>query len=738
MRTQPSSRRGALLACTAIAALAAACGSHDDNPETPPPPPPPATTLQGVAASGAPFANATVTVVDSDAATADPAPVTTDAQGRFTVDVSNLRPPFLVKAAGDLQGAPVEFVAVLPSVTAESANTANVTPLTHAVAALVAPGGDPAALATPATLAASGTAAKVGDATALLVNTLATDPAIAAALGSGFDPARTPFSADGTGIDGVLDKLAVDVGAAGTVTITNLAAAVSGDSAPAPVTLTPAQTATPTVVPTLPASAPAGDVPTAAELAALGAKFEACLALPAAQRVTLDGSGSVTAVAAACDYAPADWRSNGRNWRQEIGQFTLTKSYLDNAKVGVGQVVLALAPLGHTDPKTFKPPYCNDGPCAVVRWPLVAAGGAVSTSEWVLGKTAAGWDFVGNQRPYRLFVEPRLNRKIAANRDGAAPGNTADPYFFQDRYESLLRLIFDPSVGDTANVRAVRVSGPGLPAGGVVSVRSQRCGTDDRFGIINQTGTTRVLNSTSFQFWTGGSSAEFVLDAAYLDGSALALPVSNPATGAFPDFSPAPVADQSSLIPAWSVYKFELFHFDVLSDDPDEVVYVRIGSAAENAALGATKSWPTLDAAFVTDYLTPTGAKAGAIGDVAQTMAWTGPANGFVGSAYLFSQNFVSATNAQNETASYGARARLDFDPLTLGGTTAQGFGWAGPAAGTSLSSFTANSGTNPNPRCGPTDVLPLTTGISDYREAGLTFRGADRKLYNAIWFWDN
>jgi hypothetical protein len=727
--------RTALTACAAaIAALVAAC---NDDPENPPPPPPAAaTTLQGVAALGAPFAGATVTVVDSDAATADPAPVTADAQGRYSIDVSALKAPLTLKASGNFQGGPTELVSVLPSVTAESANTANVTPLTHAVAALVAPGGDPLALTTPATLAANGTAEKVGNAATLLVNTLATDPAIRAALGSAFDPMRTAFTANGSGVDGVLDQLAVDVSAAG-VTLTNLAAPVTGD-VPATVTLTPAQTATPTVVPTLPPSAPAGNLPTAAELAALGAKFEACLAIPATQRVTLDGSGTVTAVAAACNYAPADWRSNGRNWLQEVGQFTLTKAYFDGAKVGPGQVVLALAPAGHTDPKVFKAPYCNDGPCAVVRWPLVTAGGAVAASEWVVGKTASGWDIVGNQRPYRVFIEPRLNRKIAANRDGAAPGNTADPFFFKDRYESILRLIFDPSVGNTANIRAVRYSGPGLPAGGVVAYRSQRCGADDRFAIVNQTGSTRVLGTTTFQFWTGGTSAEFVLDAANLDGSPLALPAPNTATGAFPDFAPTPVANQSTTAPAWSVYKVELFHFDVLSDEPAEIVYLRTVAAAENAALGATKTWPTLAPAAVTDYLTPTGAKAGAIGDLAQTLSWTGLANGFVGSAYLFTQNFAQATNGQGETATYGARARLDFDPLALGDLSARGIGWASAQSGTSLSSFTANVGTNPNPRCGSTDLLPLTTSVSDYRELGLTFRGPDRKLYNAIWFWDN
>jgi hypothetical protein len=44
-----------------------------------------------------------------------------------------------------------------------------------------------------------------------------------------------------------------------------------------------------------------------------------------------------------------------------------------------------------------------------------------------------------------------------------------------------------------------------------------------------------------------------------------------------------------------------------------------------------------------------------------------------------------------------------------------------------SLSPYSQNASTNPNPRCGNTGVVPLTANVNDYREAGLTFRGSDR-----------
>ena len=735
------SRVSAAIGLASLASLSVlvACGGSDDPPP-PPPAPPAATQLSGVAASGAPLAGASVSVIDSSAASTDPAAVTSGANGSYTIDISGLTAPLVVRAIAVVDGVSTTTLSVVPTVNANVVNTANVTPLTNAVAALVAPGGDPAALLVPAALAANGTAANVANASALVVNTLSTDAAIASALGAGFNPQTTPFVANGTGIDGVLDKLAVAVSPSG-VSITNLSAPVTAVAVPAPVLLTAAQTATPTVVPTLPASASASDLPSAADLAALGAKFEACLALPVAQRVTLDAGGTVTAMSAPCNYAPADWRSNGRTWGQEVGQFTFAKNLLTGTKVGKGLVVLTAAPDNLVDPKEFKHPYCNTATCVVVRWPLTTASGQASGSDWVLAKVGGAWNFVGNQRPYRTFADPRLNRKLNTNRDGAAAGNTGNPYFFKDRFESVLRLIFDLNSPGTASVRAARFTGPGLPAAGVVLFRSQRCATDDRMGITYQNGSTRLnTNVAAFQFWTGAATAEFVLDAANLDGSPLAMPapVLNATTASFQDFSPTAVANQAITIPAWSRYKIEIFRFDVLSDTPDEIVYARIGSAAENASLGVGKPWPTLAQGFIDAWLTPTGASAGAVSSVAQTMAWTAAAGTYVGSSYLFGQNFASVVNSEGETANYGRRGRLDFEPAALGDTSGAGIAFASAVAGTSLSSSTASASTNPNPRCTSTDVVPLTTNTNDYREAGLSFRGTDRKLYNAIWFWDN
>ena len=254
----------------ASATLLYSCGGDSSSPVVAPPPPAP-TTLDGVVATGAVVVGASVVVKDSDAATAD-VTTTTSATGTYFADVSGLKAPFVVIASGMLNGETVQIVALVPSVTSNLSNVGNVgnvTSSTNAIAALVAPASDVSTLNTPATLAANATSAKVDNASNLIVNTLRTDPVLAAKLGTGLNPLTTVFTANGSGIDSVLDQLEIVSNSAG-VSISNLAAPIAADgAAAAPVLLTAAQSAAPTTVPTLPSSSLAGTLPTAAEMTAL-------------------------------------------------------------------------------------------------------------------------------------------------------------------------------------------------------------------------------------------------------------------------------------------------------------------------------------------------------------------------------------------------------------------------------------------------------------------------------------
>lgn len=731
----PRPRLGFSWIAAAVAAALAGCGSDDGGSAAPPP-----TTLKGTVAVGAALPGATVTVQDADAATAD-VTATAAADGSYSIDVSALKAPLLLRASGTLNGEPVSVVAVVPELSGNAANTANVTSLTHAVAALIAPGGDLNALNSAQTIGQIRPQSVV-DASALVVNTLKSNPAFASLLPANFDPTKTGFSANGAGVDAVLDQVQVEAGG-GVVTLTNLtAASAEGSAPPAPVQLTPQQVATPNQAPQLPPSEAPSNLPSSAEMLAIAKKLETCLALPLEQRVTLDADKQATAVSSACSYGVADWKSGGGGWVERMGNDVLRYAANSGTKVGQPTIATVLAPPNHSG-SSFQHPYCNTQTCVVMYTPTVSASGKPGGGFWQLAKVAGRWEFVGDQLPYAMGVEQRLNRRVAVNTALAAanPGN----YFLQDRLESVIRLSFnlDASVADTSHIRAVVWKGPGLPAAGVVTHRSQRCGTDDRLVITNQEGVLTVNNSSVIQFWNNGGGIDFMIDSARLDGSVLIMPAptSNWAGTAQPANQDYRGAAFSGQIPAWSTYTAEIYSFANTGNTPDEVITLRSATPFEPAATGAAKQWPALAQGIVDDYLKPGGAKAGSLPTLEHTLQWSNPGAGYVNFGYLFSQNREQAANNQGETsANYWKRGNLFFRPSTWGDASAPGYEWAANLTGTALSPSTANAGSNPNPRCGGDEVLPLDgdASRSSYREIGLQVRGVDRKLYQQIQFWSN
>lgn len=712
-----------LAALFGCAALLASCGGGDSD--SPAPPPPAATTVGGVAATGAALAGATVTLIDSDPATTDPAPVVTAANGSFSFVVDGLRAPFALRVNFTQDGATRSLYAVLPSATAAQANTANVTPLTDAVAVLLAPAGDPAALSNPATLTAAlsgGNAGAFTNAVATLNAVLSSDPAIAAVLGAAagaggtFNPVTTTFVANGAGVDGVLDQITVTINPTGavpgTVQIQNNAQAAGAGGVASPVVITP--TTTPATAPTLPPTA-SGDLPTAADLDALASRYNACYALPAAQRVTATGAdGVATAGAAACAADVADWKSNGYDWWQSQSA-SLLSANLDGAQFQRPLVALVLPPANRTAANEFKHSYCNTAQCVVVdmRGTMPAASNQPLRRTLLLAKVAGAWKSVGNQRTYDFDIQYRLNRLTLRNPAPLTPTN----YFSLSRFEALLRLQLNPSGPAMNGVRAARVSGPGLPAAGVVLSRSSRC-TSDRMPIVNKVGDTYVVDGGVNQprFYTNNAGIDFKVGAALLDGSD--LPAGTWPAGNI-DFASAPNAD--AVVP-YGEYKWEFFFFGSATPaEPDLVTYQRLivsDTDLNRYVDNAPNWWASLSTANIADYLSPTGAKAGARTDA--SLAWTVPSLlGRVDNVFLFSQN-----NALVNGVSYNKRTGFTVPIAKPGDTTASITGgqtiWV---SGVSTSSFTAGIAAAQNPRCAESDtsVTQLAGVAGDYREISLT-----------------
>ena len=85
-----------------------------------------------------------------------------------------------------------------------------------------------------------------------------------------------------------------------------------------------------------------------------------------------------------------------------------------------------LAPPNYSG-KTFQHPYCNSQTCVIMNIPMTSASGKPSNSTWFVGKIDNQWNYVGNQLPYAIGVDHRLNRKIAVNTALASANPTSGP-----------------------------------------------------------------------------------------------------------------------------------------------------------------------------------------------------------------------------------------------------------------------------------------------------------------------
>ncbi len=203
-----------------LIAVLTACGGGGSSSGT-------ATPLAGTAAIGAPMADATVTLKDSEG---NIQTATANSSGEFEFkDVGSLKAPFILKAVATVGGEEKSlFSALDEKPTAGKSGVINVTPLTNAIVAQLAPTGDASALfEAPTQLATAVTATKVNDATAKTVEAV---KAVLTQLNidvSQFDPMKSSFKADSTGKDKLFDLVKFQPSATGDLEITNKATGIA-------------------------------------------------------------------------------------------------------------------------------------------------------------------------------------------------------------------------------------------------------------------------------------------------------------------------------------------------------------------------------------------------------------------------------------------------------------------------------------------------------------------------------
>ena len=389
-----------------------------------------------------------------------------------------------------------------------------------------------------------------------------------------FDPLRSNYAYNGTGVDAVMDSL------------NHTRDPASGATQLRSKLLTVANNAVGSEIPRLVTAAsplgtsalalPGGQGLTFAKLKQWVTEFNRCLGLSVDayrdDETCLDADGS--------RLVRTDFRADGKDFHESLR--TLFSEHDGGAVVGsqlrspsvlfvdrsAGSAIDDLAIVQFTVFQPYVGPKGPNGPVGgAVEYPVVT----VFKRDDTLTRARAGnWILYGDQRRYDLTIQPRYYRFTQGNpaRLDASPSYlnaSLRMLVMRRRYDMPSRTYVD------ANIRAVRVLGPGLPRTGVVLAPSSACGSSTYLSVLNKLGQVPSGNVTASIVQN-----DFRLASVRADGTAFSTPGSyfptrDIAINAIPfvtDFSP---------LRAYSVYRFEIFlRSNPGNLAPDAVETVRI------------------------------------------------------------------------------------------------------------------------------------------------------------------
>lgn len=646
------------LAAAALALFLAACGSGDDPapaPETPPAPQ--AAVMSGTAAIGAALVGGEVRIIDRAGADAcdTGSSLVTGAAGDYTcVLLATAEAPFVIVVT-DPAGlvSPMISLATGRPAAGETA-TANVSRLTTAIAAQLAPNGDAFAFVNDTQMLASLDATSLD---AVKANVVAQLADVLVDLGmdpASFDPVTTPFvGGSNAGADKLLDQVHVhfENGAPMLVNVLN-------PDAPA-VPMAGAASTPPAKV--AKSAAPAAFSVTELDIVKTG--FDACFAVAGPSRFGHAACGSLFV-----DDAPS--------------ALTGGATYLHNGY----QKPQALGPLWASDdvtgiavnrPELLRYVPRPDGKDeAVVNLKFADRNGYPDNRILVLKKfpgtataqRASDWWLYGSRRAMDVRVSASIRLQEQTLSEAAQVAFNAGASRFQS---GLNVYIAKPCANanacpNTEDVRYVRVTGPGLPTAGLVYADVQL--PQSWMAILNATGTIpagdQVYATTSNNiFYLQRSRGISGADAFALRSN----PFVNNATPSFPYwahpamYGEAPSSGWSfdlSRVPAWSEYTFEVFRGTQTTTT--EVYTTRMLTPVVPAAYAAVQQWHAPTAA--TKALASDGAPAATSLD----LAWT--ANLYAERIESVQVYTFNGTTAVNSASTGVAKGRTSVTVTPVGG----------------------------------------------------------------------
>jgi hypothetical protein len=633
-----------IMAAASSAALLgalAACGgggSSTNNSPEPTPSSAAANSMSGTVAVGTSLVGAQLTVVDSTGKTAI---ATSGSNGSYNVSIMGLTAPFVIVAT-DPSGVSGTLYSVVASTATnnDAPITANVTPLTTAVAALLTSSGNPFTLTQ-----AGGLSVVTSSSVTTAITTL--DTAIASILSqnqlsaSSFDPIGGAFTPNQTGADAVIDSVAVTPSTTGSgFQITSLAD---------PNTAIPLNQETTVTTALKSPSQPAN------YLTALLSQLSQCMT---AMQANANATSSACSSAIDANYLH-DGNSNfGRGNTLFQAGTTLT-----------GAKTVAFLPAGTL-------PNINN-PSALVYFLVTDANGTPNiTSDIVQQLPNGNWDVAGDQEQFNIHIASFLGRVQFTD---AADSNN-------DRYESGINILIpaavtvpdpaaiDPAVSTTPGLVAVDgslpigsalVQGSGLPANGVYMVGPNAgLGPYLTFPLKSVTAPPGSLRTSPL--WPDvGMSSQYKWSWASLSGS------SNAFVPSMPDYTPAPV--DVSTIRQFALYTVTLYDYSGNQiGTPQSVINI---APNVNAAVGTGVSWQTIGSDVISNLLTPGGAGAStaspnAPANLTAVIDWSAPSANLAYPGSWASVNSQGAGEFLNGVETYQAQP---YDAMNVTAPTVNG-----------------------------------------------------------------
>jgi hypothetical protein len=630
-------RRSKLLALSTLTCgslILSACGGGSSST-----PSSSSAVVVGTAAYGAAVANATVRITDRSGASAcTNDPITTDANGAYRCNLSSSsQAPFavLVTDPDNLVNPMISILSTKPAVGSET--TANVTPITTAIAAQLDTNKDPFALIKdPASLANVNTAT-LATIKANVVQQLADVLSDAGVNPATFDPISTPFTGGNrTGVDKMLDQVRV--------TFDNGAPQLSNALNPNAPSVPLAGTSS---APMVTVSAITGTF-TLAELDFAKTELERCFAVPAATRAPNPDTVNrrLNGVAPECENFVAsagdapnvdiDFKNNGYS-PEAYFYGLLTSSDMDGAKVNLPELLRYVPRNDGRDEALLNIKFRDKNGFIDNR---------ILNAKKFPGSRTTGtqWWLIGNQRNFDVFIRSSVRQREQMIAQSVLDGTTTFNNAARSRFETGLEIFIQrPNNGGTVNysnnpnggMRYVRVKGPGLPTAGLVYADVASGLPQSWMGILNATGTIPNDTTSTQQFaganGVGVTSNIFNIQRTVGITGTQAFTIrpnpnqtnANQAINTPQWAHPAMYGDTPSSTwtfnlsqaPAWSLYTFEVFNNT--STTPDSTFTARILTPVMPAPYAATQQWHSYTAAsraLVSD---------GAVATSSVDIAWT-------------------------------------------------------------------------------------------------------------------